>query len=408
MARPLNLAAALASAALLAGCSAPATQTPSAPVAPTTSTPGTTPVPATPSTAGTPASEPRLGRDGRPFVVTEVADFAEPWAMAFLPGTDWLAITERSGTMHLRDQASGRLLEVAGVPDVVDAGQGGLGDIVPGPTYGSDATVYLSWIERGDGGTGAVVGRARLLVEGDAARLDGLEVIWRQSPKTSGNGHFSHRLAFSPDGQYLFVSSGDRQKMEPAQDLGSGLGKIMRLTPDGAPAPGNPFADRGAPSDEIWSFGHRNPLGLAFDAEGRLWSSEMGAQGGDEVNLIEEGANYGWPRASNGSHYGGGDIPDHVEGDGFTAPKVWWTPSISPGSLMIHSGEQFPQWAGDAFVGALSGQALIRVDLDGEDATQGDLWEMGQRIRAVTEAPDGSIWLLEDAPGGRLLQLTAP
>ncbi|MDO5534190.1 MAG: PQQ-dependent sugar dehydrogenase [Propionibacteriaceae bacterium] len=409
--RPRTWAATIAAATLLAGCSAPGTEGPGSEQSAQPPSPQATvdtTAPPAPTASETAASEPRLAPDGRPFVVTEVAEFDEPWAMAFLPGTPWLAITERTGTLHLRDQESGRTLEVSGVPEVVVGGQGGLGDIVAGPTFADDNTVYLSWIERGDGGTGAVVGRARLVVEGDTARLDGLTTVWEQTPKVSGNGHFSHRLAFSPDGQYLFVSSGDRQKMEPAQDLSNTLGTIVRLTPDGEPAPGNPFADRGAPTDQIWSYGHRNPLGLAFDEAGRLWSSEMGPQGGDEINLIEAGANYGWPEASNGSHYGGGEIPDHADGDGFAAPKVGWTPSVSPGSLMIYHGDAFPDWTGDAFVGALSGQALIRVDLDGESATEGDLWEMGQRIRAVAEAPDGSIWLLEDAPGGRLLQLTAP
>lgn len=223
-----------------------------------------------------------------------------------------------------------------------------------------------------------------------------------------GSGHFSHRLAFSPDGRHLFVSSGDRQKMEPAQDLATSLGTIVRLTPDGAAAPGNPFAGRAGTAAEIWSYGHRNPLGLAFDADGRLWSTEMGPQGGDELNLIEAGANYGWPQASQGVHYGGRAIPDHAPGDGFVAPLVWWTPSVSPGSLMIYAGDRFPGWSGDAFVGALSGQALIRIDLDADRARVADQWDMGARIRAVAEAPDGAIWLLEDAPSGRLVRLDTP
>lgn len=409
MARPLNLAAALAAAALLAGCTAPtpASTTPPPPAAPSTPDASTPDATASGTAQPTPtASEPRLAPDGRPFVVEELGQLDEPWALAFLPGTEFVAITERSGAMWLRHP--GGMVEVTGVPQVVAAGQGGLGDVVPGPTFEQDQTIYLSWVERGDGGTGAVVGRARLVATTDTASLEGLEVIWRQTPKVSGNGHFSHRIAFSPDGQYLFVSSGDRQKMEPAQDLTNTLGTIVRLTPDGLPAPGNPFADRGSPTDEIWSYGHRNPLGLAFDADGRLWASEMGPQGGDELNLIEQGQNYGWPRASNGSHYGGGAIPDHADGDGFAAPKTFWTPSVSPGSLMIYSGDAFPDWQGDAFIGALSGRALIRVDLDGTNATVADTWDMGQRIRAVAQAPDGSIWLLEDTPGGKILRLGAP
>lgn len=388
---------------VLVGCSSPAAE----PQSSASSRPPTTSSPATSATSQSPQA-PRTAPDGRPFVITEHASFAEPWAMSFLPGTNWLAITERSGQLWLRQQTSGRLIPVSGVPAVHDAGQAGLGDIIPAPSFASDQQVYLSWSEPGDGGAGAAVGRARLQIGSDAAELVGLEVIWRQSPKVSGDGHLSQRLAISPDGQYLFISSGDRQKMDPAQDLGVTLGKIVRLDLDGRPAAGNPFADIGEVSAEIWSYGHRNPLGLAFDSDGNLWSSEMGPQGGDELNLIVGGANYGWPLASNGSHYGGGEIPDHVAGDGFEAPKLWWNPSVSPGSLMIYDGAMFPDWQGDAFIGALSGQGLIRAYLVGTEAAQGDYWQLGQRIRAVAEAPDGSIWLLEDAGSGRLLQLTAP
>lgn len=405
MGRPTHLALTLVAALALAGCA------PSIPDR--AADPGSTSAPTPPATQETaPATEQtapqRLAPDGRPFVVTEKATFTDPWALEFLPGTDWLAITERSGRLLLRDQTAGTLVEVQGVPQVVAEGQGGLGDIVAGPTFTTDRTVYLSWVEAGSEGTGAVVGRARLDIGEGSARLIDLAVIWRQTPKTSGAGHFSHRLAFSPDGQFLFVSSGDRQKRQPAQDLGNTLGTIVRLTPDGAPAPGNPFADRGSPSDEIWSYGHRNVLGLEFDAEGRLWASEMGPRGGDEVNLIEPGKNYGWPKASNGSHYSGGKIPDHRDGDGFEAPKVWWTPSVSPGSLLAYSGTAFPHWQGDLLLGALSGQALIRVQVSGTDAVKADHWPMGERIRAVEQAPDGTIWLAEDLPGGRLLQLTPP
>jgi glucose/arabinose dehydrogenase len=358
----------------------------------TTATPTPTPAPA------------RTGPDGRPFVIEEIAELDEPWAMTFLPDGRAL-ISGRGGELTLRT-TDGRMVDVDGVPDVVHAGQGGFGDVIAAPDFARTRTVYVSWAEAGDGGAGAAVGRATLVTDGGSARLDDLNVIWRQQPKVSGRGHFAHRLAFSPDRAYLFVTSGDRQKMEPAQDLESGLGKIVRLNPDGTAADGNPFADRGGVAAETWSYGHRNPLGIAFDADGNLWSSEMGPQGGDELNLIREGANYGWPEASNGSHYGGAEIPDHADGDDFEAPKVWWTPSVSPGSLMIYSGSAFPQWQGDAFLGALSGQALIRVDLDGTNAEKGDEWDLGQRVREVEQAPDGTIWLLTDE--GPVLRLTPP
>lgn len=346
------------------------------------------------------------GPDG--FATTELAEFDQPWAAAFLPGTSWLAVTEKGGTLKLRDMTTGDIVEVDGTPEVLDEGQGGLGDIVPAPGYdgSSNRTIYLTWAEAGDGSAaGAAMGRGQLEIDGDSARLTGFEVIWRQDPKVDGRGHYSHRIAFSPDGRYLFLSSGDRQAMTPAQDLSVTLGKILRLDLDGKAAADNPFAERGGVAAQIWSYGHRNPLGLAFDGDGRLWDSEMGPQGGDEVNLVQEGANYGWPNASNGSHYGGEDIPDHRDGDGYTTPKVWWNPSISPGSLMIYDGDLFADWSGDAFVGALSGEALIRIDLDGENAEKADEWEMGARIRAVETGPDGAIYVLEDGAGGRLLRL---
>ncbi|MFT4294388.1 MAG: PQQ-dependent sugar dehydrogenase [Micropruina sp.] len=350
----------------------------------------TSPSPAQPSATGSPTpAGTRLA--GTPFGVAELGRFEEPWAMTFLPGGGDALITLRAGRLILR-AADGSTREVGGVPEVAYQGQGGLGDIIASPRFAEDRTVYLSWAARGDGGSGAEVARAWLAADGDRAALEDLTVIWRQ-PKTSGSGHYGHRLAFSPDGAYLFVTSGERQKMTPAQDRDNALGSIVRLDPDGANA-------------RIWTYGHRNPLGIAFDPAGNLWSSEMGPQGGDEFNLIVEGRNYGWPEASNGSHYGGADIPDHRPGDGFEAPTVWWNPSVSPGSLMIYTGALFPQWQGDAFIGALSGQALIRVDLDGTTASTADQWDFGDRVREVEQAPDGSIWVLTDGPGGRLLRLT--
>jgi glucose/arabinose dehydrogenase len=341
----------------------------------------------------------------RPFQVAEIGRFEEPWAMTFLPGGD-LLVTEKRGALKLR-RRDGRVLDVAGVPEVSYGGQGGLGDVVLHPDFAHNRLVYLSWVEAGDNGTrGAVVGRAHFNFGESGPSLSDLQIVWRQQPKIDGGNHFSHRIAFGPDGK-LYISSGERFQFAPAQDVNVNLGKVVRLNDDGSLPPDNPFAAQGGIAAQVWTLGHRNLLGLAFDAGGRLWEVEMGPMGGDEVNLIQRGRNYGWPRASNGSNYDGSDIPDHRPGDGFEPPKVWWNPSISPACLIIYSGAMFPQWRGDAIIGALSGEALIRVHLNGENASKADQWPMGARIREVEQAPDGAIWLLQDGPsGGRLLRLT--
>jgi glucose/arabinose dehydrogenase len=353
------------------------------------------------------AAQPAPSAD-RPFAVRPIATFDEPWAMTFLPGGGGRAlITEKKGKLKLLWSDTGRVGDVAGVPTVDYGGQGGLGDVVLHPRFAGNRLVYLSWVEAGGGGNrGAVVGRARLVEEaGKGVRLDGLQVIWRQTPKLSGRGHFGHRIAFGPDGK-LYISNGERQEFTPAQDMGGTLGKIVRLNDDGSVPKDNPFAGRGGIAAQIWTLGHRNPLGLAFDSKGRLWEVEMGPKGGDEMNLILKGRNYGYPIVSNGDHYDGKDIPDHPTRPEFEAPKAWWTPVISPGDMIHYSGSAFPQWKGDALIAGLSSKALIRVDVDGDKAREAERWDMGQRIREVEQGPDGSVYLLEDGPGGRLLKLT--
>ena len=352
------------------------------------------------------------GTGDRPFTVHEIASFSTPWAMAFLPGsgvplTNMALLTEKEGRLWLVDVTNGKRVAVSGVPSVVVAGQGGLGDVMPHPDFAGNHRVYLSFVEGGpNGSSGAALGYGTLdLSNASAQALRDFKMIWRQQPKVNGDNHFSHRIAFGPDG-YLYLSSGERFQFDPAQDLTNDLGKILRLTPEGQPAEGNPFNNPLADTNRdtaIWSYGHRNVLGLAFAPDGRLWASEMGPKGGDEINLILPGRNYGWPRVSNGSHYDGRDIPDHRPGDGYEAPKVWWNPSVSPGSLMIYTGDKFPEWKGDALAGALSGEALIHIGIDGDRARRADLWPMGERIRAVDQGPDGSVYLLED--NGRLLRL---
>ena len=347
-----------------------------------------------------------------PFALTEVTKFEEPWAINFLPDGRML-VTEKKGVLLLVSADGKEHSEIARIP-VDSEGQGALMDVVPHPKFAENRLVYISASQAGTGGKGVVLMRGRLAEDPNIRcvrapcsnmRLEGLQTIFRGLPLVDGNGHYSGRIAFAPDG-HLFFTSGERQKFTPAQDPKATLGKVLRLNDDGTPAAGNPLAAKGF-DPAIWSYGHRNLLGIGFDAAGNLWETEMGPKGGDEVNLILPGRNYGYPLASNGSHYDGRDIPDHRAGDGFEAPKVWWNPSISPSSLIVYSGKLFPEWKGDLFIGALSGTALIRVDVNGTDAKKGDQWDMGARIRGVREGPDGAIWVLEDGDtGGRLWKIT--
>ena len=356
-------------------------------------------------TAAAPAAQ---SASGRPFAIRELGRFDEPWAMTFLPN-GLLLVTEKKGTIRFLDfgPATPRLGTITGAPQVDYGGQGGLGDIIPHPNFAQNNIIYLSYAEAGPGDTrGAAVARGRLLLdEADAGRIEGLQVIWRQAPKVTGRGHYGHRLAFGPDGK-LYISSGERQKFDPAQDMNANLGKIVRLNDDGSVPADNPWASRGGVTAQLWTVGHRNPLGIAFDGQGRLWEHEMGPEGGDEFNLIEKGTNYGYPIVSNGDHYDGKPIPDHPTRPEFNAPEITWTPVISPGGLIIYSGSQFPQWRGNAFIAGLSSKALIRVAIDGNRAREAERWDMGKRIREVEQGPDGAIYLLEDGAGGRLLKLT--
>jgi glucose/arabinose dehydrogenase len=344
-----------------------------------------------------------------PFTVTEVANFDVPWAMAFLPDGR-LLVTEQRGALKVYTPG-GASVAIGGVPAVSYGGQGGLGDVVLHPDFASNGLVYLSYAEAGDGETrGAAVARARLALTGNGGELQNLQVVWRQSPKVDGGGHYSHRIAFG--GGYLWISSGDRQKFDPAQDMTANLGKVLRLNEDGSVPRDNPFAERGGVTAQIWSLGHRNPLGLAFDAQGRLWDVEMGPMGGDELNLVRRGANYGYPIVSNGDHYDGKVIPDHDTRPEFAAPAVWWNPVISPSSLLFYDGSEFPQWRGDAFIGGLSSQSIVRIEFDGERAREAERYGMGMRVRAIEQGPDGALWILEDeregrGGQGRMFKLTA-
>lgn len=342
------------------------------------------------------------------FAVAEVTKFTSPWAMSFLPDGR-LLVTEMAGTLHLYDPNSNRMGNISGVPEVVHVAQGGLGDVVLHPKYATNSLVYISYVESGEGGMGAVVARARLALDnqGDGA-LEDLEVIWRQTPKKNGDGHFGYRIAFDSDGM-LWITSSERKEFDPAQDLATNLGKILRLNDDGSTPADNPFADKGEVAAQVWSLGHRNILGLAFAADGKLWAHEMGPKGGDELNLIGKANNYGYPIVSNGDHYDDKPIPNHDTRPEFRAPVITWTPVISPAGFIIYSGNLFPQWTGSGFIGGLSSKALVRIEFDGDNAREAERFDMQRRIREIEQGSDGAIWLLEDGTregGGWLLKLT--
>lgn len=342
------------------------------------------------------------------FSITEVTSFDSPWAMTFLPDGR-LLVTEMAGRLHLLDLGNNSKNTISGVPEVVHVAQGGLGDVVLHPRFKDNNLVYISYVERGDGGLGAAVVRARLVLDDrGGGALEHLEVIWRQTPKKSGDGHFGYRIAFDSDSM-LWISSSERKEFDPAQDMTTNLGKIVRLNDDGSIPNDNPFANQGGVAAQIWSLGHRNILGMAFDGDGQLWAHEMGPKGGDELNLIEKGANYGYPIVSEGVHYDDTPIPNHNTRPEFRAPVISWTPVISPAGFIIYDGDLFPDWKDNGFIGGMSSQSLVRIAFNGETAREVERFDMQRRIREVEQGPDGAIWLLEDGTrngAGWLLKLT--
>ena len=381
--------------------------------------------------AGEQKSDPNL-----PFNVTQITTLSLPWKIAFLPDGRML-ITEKVGGMQLVTQ-QGAKTPVANVPAVLWKGQGGMLGVYLSPHYAKDHSVYLTYSEPGDGGSSLALARARLEIGKDAASLEGLQVIWRDGARGEG-GQFGAEVAFSPDGKYLFLSVGERQRFTPAQDPNQPLGKILRLTLDGKPAPGNPMAGKiGAASvpiidppgdtekaktapvvrtytfpgpnltpSETWATGVRTPYGLAFAPDGRLWELEHGPRGGDELNLIEPGKNYGWPLVSYGLNYDGVPIPSPDTRPDLAKPVIYWVPVIAPGNLMFYKGAMFPQWTGSAFASGLASKALIRITFDGKGGAQtAERWDVGRRVRDVEVAPDGALWMIEDAKPGGLFRLT--
>lgn len=339
-----------------------------------------------------------------PFTLTPVGTFESPWAMAFLPDGKML-VTQKMGAMILFDPKSGAKQTVSGTPTVVSTGQGALMDVVLAPDFARSRKIYFSFSEAGEGKTNGVALATATLEVGAAPMLKDMKVIFRADPYIESGAHWSGRIAFSPDKKYLFFTNGERAKFDPAQDPKMTLGKVLRLNLDGTPAAGNPLAAKGF-HPAIWSYGQRNLTGISFDKAGRLWEVEMGPLGGDELNLVKPGANYGWPTRSNGDHYDKRPIPDHTPDDGFEQPKLFWNPSLAPASLAYYNAAAFPAWRNSLFITGLSGMALVRISLNGEQATKADHWNMGMRLRNVRVGPDGALWLLQDGANGKMLKLT--
>ena len=339
-------------------------------------------------------------------VETMASALQNPWAIAFLPDGRKL-ITERPGRLRLLDR-DGKLSEVAGVPDVLAAGQGGLLDVVLAPDFEKSRRIYFTFAEPRGAVNGTAVAHARLTDGGGNAKLEDVKVIFRMEPARGGGFHFGSRLAFAPDGN-LFVTLGERNAMQPSQDLSGHLGKVVRIGPDGAVPKDNPFVNKEGVRPEIWSYGHRNPQGAAIHpTSGKLWINEHGARGGDEINIPQAGRNYGWPVISYGRHYSGAKIGEGSRKEGMEQPIHHWDPSIAPSGMAFYTGDAFPAWRGNVFVGALALQHLQRLELDGEKVVKEErlLADLGERIRDVRQAPDGTLWVLTDGRNGKALRLS--
>ena len=339
-----------------------------------------------------------------PFQTQTVARFDLPWAIAVIDA-DRLIVTTKPGKMFLANRTGGEPVEVSGLPKVEHAGQNGLLDVALAPDFAESRRIYVTYVEPGDGGSSLALARATLTEQQDKAQLGDLEVVWRQMPKGKG-GQPGGIIAFAPDGKSLFLSSGDRMRPKAAQDPDLALGKVLRLTLDGEPAPDNPAAGAAGVRAETWTIGHRNPYGLAFAPDGRLWLHEMGPKGGDELNLIEPGVNYGWPAVSYGDNYSGTSIPRPSTRPEFREPALYWTPVIAPAGLVFYEGDLFPAWKGSALIGGLKTRTLSRVTVNGNAAHEDERFAMEARIRDVAVAPDGAVWVIEDQSPGRLLRLS--
>ncbi len=362
------------------------------------------------------ATEHATSASGYSVAIAPVATFDKPWAMNFLPDGRML-VDEAFYGVRLVTQAGVVSDPIPGLPANLNVPF----DILPSRNFATDHMVYLSFAEMtangvpigkggdglGDDGAGLAVLTATLTIPTSGTpSFTNVKVIWRQTPKNKAAGEFGAKMTFSPDGRYLFISSGDRSTFGPQQVLDNTLGKTIRLFADGTVPLDNPFASQGGVAAEIWTLGHRNPYGIAFDANGKQWQSEHGPAGGDEFNLVEPGANFGWPNVSWGNQYTGEFIIKPAPGDGYAAPAVYWTPAIAPAGLIFYSASNFANWRDQAILGGLQANGLVIVRVTDRSATEVDRLPLKARIRDVRQAPDGSVWVLEDSPTGRLLRLT--
>lgn len=335
-------------------------------------------------------------------LTTVARGLEHPWGLAFLPG-DRVLVTERPGRMRIVDGA-GKLSEpLQGVPEVHASGQGGLLDVTLDPGFATNRIIYFSYAEPGDGVAGTAVARARL----GEGRIENVTVIFRQRPKVDGSNHFGSRLVFARDGK-LFVTLGERNQRERAQKLDEHLGKVVRINSDGSVPGDNPFVGRPGVLPEIWSYGHRNIQGAALNPEtGALWTVEHGAQGGDEVNIPRAGRNYGWPVITYGVNYGGGRIGEGTAKPGMEQPVHYWDPSIAPSGMLFYTGERYPGWRGDLFIGSLKFGLVSRLEVNGARVAREErLFEaFDPRVRHVAQGPDGLIYLLTDESDGALIRV---
>ena len=333
-------------------------------------------------------------------VVTVAEGFEHPWSLLFLPDGGIL-VTERDGRLYLLrgDQRT----EVEGLPEIAASGQGGLLDVVAHPGFAENRLIYFTYSGRGDGGLNTRLARARL----DGTRLADLELLLETRPISGNTRHFGSRLQFDGQG-HLFMTVGDRGDADEAQVLGNHAGTVLRLTEAGTVPPDNPFVGQAGARPEIWSYGHRNPQGLTQRrSDGTIWAIEHGPRGGDELNLVERGVNYGWPVITYGRAYSGLSIGEGKEKAGLAQPARYWVPSISPSGLAFYDGDAFPKWQGSLFAGALSGELLVRLTLEGDRVVGEErlLEDLEERIRDVRQGPDGRLYLLTDSSDGRLLRL---